>query len=565
MAFVDDYTAWVTGPSEDSNRAGIQDIVDNALSWAARSGATFESEKTKVIHFTRNRRHLASAPITVENQAIGPQDSVKILGVIMDTGLRYRQHMARVATRGLNAAMALARLSMLSPRTARQLFTSTVAPVMDYASNVWAHRCQAGPTKEMRRVQKTGACAITGAWKTVAVAEAEADIAPVTLRLQNRATYLWTNLCTLPKTHPLARMGTRHTRRFTSPLQKIRLAQGIEMDRMECIEPFPAAPWTARVPTLAEDAEARTVNEEGIVIVTSASSRNGNVGIGGAFKGNDERTKTFSATLGPRTELSPYYAELEAVARALRVIPDSTALHTITVWTRNRTTLSAVTRPRQQSGQQVIRRIYEEVRRLKVMYNEVQMGWLQAQVYSDLLKQAKSKARAATTRDAGPEAPCVQARESVRCSIVMETRQAKREIPKEVGAYSKKIDTALPGRHTRTLYDELKREEARMLAQLRTGMARINGYLCQIGITDSEKCRCGKDRETVEHFLFECPQWEEQRKDLLRSRETKKGNLSFFVGGKTTTDDNDWTPNMAAVRATVKFAIATKRLSYVPE
>ena len=59
---------------------------------------------------------------------------------------------------------------------------------------------------------------------------------------------------------------------------------------------------------------------------------------------------------------------------------------------------------------------------------------------------------------------------------------------------------------TRTLNDDLKREEARMLAQLRTGMARVNGYLCLIGASDSENCQCDNDRETVEHFLFECLQ-----------------------------------------------------------
>ena len=208
--------------------------------------------------------------------------------------------------------MTLQRLSMFSPRTARQLFASTVAPVMDYASNVWAHRCQAGPMTEMRRVQKIGASAIMGVWKTVAcaVAEAEADMAPVTLRLQNRATNMWTKLCALPKAHPLARMGTRHTKRFTSPLQKRRQAQGVDMDRMEHIEPFSSAPWTERIPTLAEDAEPIETSVEDILIVTSASARNGIVGSGGATKGvllggRDKVTTSFSATLGARSELSP--------------------------------------------------------------------------------------------------------------------------------------------------------------------------------------------------------------------------------------------------------------------
>ena len=54
----------------------------------------------------------------------------------MDSELRYRKHIANAATRGLNAALALRRLKMLSPSTARQLFGATVALAMDYASNV---------------------------------------------------------------------------------------------------------------------------------------------------------------------------------------------------------------------------------------------------------------------------------------------------------------------------------------------------------------------------------------------------------------------------------------------
>ncbi|KAH7118498.1 hypothetical protein EDB81DRAFT_817876 [Dactylonectria macrodidyma] len=38
------------------------------------------------------------------------------------------------AAKGLTAAMCLMRLKMLSPQTARQLFTAKVAPTMDYAS-----------------------------------------------------------------------------------------------------------------------------------------------------------------------------------------------------------------------------------------------------------------------------------------------------------------------------------------------------------------------------------------------------------------------------------------------
>lgn len=55
---------------------------------------------------------------------------------MMDAKLKFKEHIARAAFKGLEAATELRRLRGLSPLTARQLFTATVAPVLDYASNV---------------------------------------------------------------------------------------------------------------------------------------------------------------------------------------------------------------------------------------------------------------------------------------------------------------------------------------------------------------------------------------------------------------------------------------------
>jgi hypothetical protein len=47
---------------------------------------------------------------------------------------------------------------------------------------------------------------------------------------------------------------------------------------------------------------------------------------------------------------------------------------------------------------------------------------------------------------------------------------------------------------------------------------------------------------------------------MLAQTNTRRGNLSFYLGGKAQTDLGTWTPNMDAVRATINFAIATNRL-----
>lgn len=118
MAFVDDFTAWVTGPTAQSNREGIEAIINNALDWERRSGATFEAEKTAIIHFTRKPYKTNSEPFTIKGQTVQPKDHVKILGVVMDAKLKYKEHIARAASKGLEAAMELRRLRGLSPSTA---------------------------------------------------------------------------------------------------------------------------------------------------------------------------------------------------------------------------------------------------------------------------------------------------------------------------------------------------------------------------------------------------------------------------------------------------------------
>jgi hypothetical protein len=196
IAFIDDYSAWVTGPTAEANRVGIQAVIDRALEWERRSGATFEEDKTVIIHFTRHPERTDENPYTIKGQRIIPKKSGKILGLAMDSELRYEEHMAKAAARGLRAAMCLRRLKMLTPRTARQLFVATVAPTMDYASNVWSHRRGWRETRWLNEAQKMGAQAITGAFKTVsmAVAEVEAGILPIDERHAQAGTRLYVNM-----------------------------------------------------------------------------------------------------------------------------------------------------------------------------------------------------------------------------------------------------------------------------------------------------------------------------------------------------------------------------------
>ncbi|KAI7761667.1 hypothetical protein LZL87_014103 [Fusarium oxysporum] len=71
------------GPTAEANRVGIQAVIDRALGWERRSGATFEEDKTVIIHFTRHHERTDESPYTIKGQAIIPKKSGKILLFIL--------------------------------------------------------------------------------------------------------------------------------------------------------------------------------------------------------------------------------------------------------------------------------------------------------------------------------------------------------------------------------------------------------------------------------------------------------------------------------------------------
>jgi hypothetical protein len=89
-----------------------------------------------LVYFIRVTHRSCSTLIAFKGEVVTPKLEVKILGVIMDSTLRYRNYIARKATKGLNVALALKRLNILSLVSAWQLFNTIVALVIDYALNV---------------------------------------------------------------------------------------------------------------------------------------------------------------------------------------------------------------------------------------------------------------------------------------------------------------------------------------------------------------------------------------------------------------------------------------------
>ncbi|KAJ5819478.1 hypothetical protein N7474_005069 [Penicillium riverlandense] len=313
IAFVDDYNRWVVGPSADVNAETIQEhVIPKALSWAAKSGATFEAQKTQYIHFTRNtnRNPQPAQPLKVDKQKIAPSNAVKLLGVICDQKLKFREHIGRATKRGIQASQALMRLRGLRPQNARQLYQSLVVSTITYAASVWATVNKHGNipewiVKPMDVIQKTTAKVVVGLFRTVSrsVAEAEAGIIPLNIYLQKRILRHWINCHSLPNDHPIRKcLQIRGLLTSKSPFGKLTQVLPLHQTRVEPISPYIACPWESEWKNAIVLDEALQENptefdKPKIQVYTYGSARNGLAGFGIAVMMGNAITQSTSRTI----------------------------------------------------------------------------------------------------------------------------------------------------------------------------------------------------------------------------------------------------------------------------
>lgn len=152
--------------------------------------------------------------------------------------------------------------------------------------------------------------------------------------------------------------------------------------------------------------------------------------------------------------------------------------------------LEMLARPRQQPGQWMVRRIYDLLDYLAASWKRrVVFKWIPSEPAARGSEPAHDLARRATHPDRQIPAG-VKLKSTTSRSLKGPLHERREQFERSPGGrYTKQIDRALPGKHTRKLYDKLKRDEAQILAQLRTGKNRLNSGLYTIKAVDSDQCQ----------------------------------------------------------------------------
>jgi hypothetical protein len=196
-------------------------------------------------------------------------------------------------------------------------------------------------------------------------------------------------------------------------------------------------------------------------------------------------------------------------------------------------------------------------------------------------QEANDAAREASSHTGKPTAPALERAREVSGVIRLINRDRSEDpnpfdTTRLPGQYTWKMDRALPGKHTLQLYGSLTSDQASILIQARTGHCRLNQYLSRAGLRDDAKCGCGDNDETIKHVLLWCPRWADERRELRAAAGDRSGDISYLLGGWGSKKNirtgqlldgpkEKWKPDLAVVKATIRFLEKTGRLTYQQE
>jgi len=334
-AYIDDYFRWKAGKSAEENLKKLQEEdIPRIEAWAKRTGSSFAAEKTELIHLTRRKKDLGKGEITMNGKVVKAAAKAKLLGVVFDQEMRWKQHVQQVVKRATKVALSMGGLRNLRPTQMTQLYQACVVPQLDYASTVWHN-----PNKDKMHlrslisVQRTALLKVLSAFRSVATQtmEVEAHVPPTHLRLKQRAQNLITRLYTLPKKYPiqlvLERLGRRCVRKGSCaafPLaEAAKTMDRVTTQNLETINPIPLEPWRDpmfKQTNLNEDKEKATqrvinlMNTSETTIYSDASEKKGHLGAAAVTLDPQNKVqRSWHASIGTKTHWSIHLAELIAI------------------------------------------------------------------------------------------------------------------------------------------------------------------------------------------------------------------------------------------------------------
>lgn len=185
--YADDIILTVVAKNKATLQHYTQENMDAVTSWVQSARLCLNARKTILMLLARKRRQveLEDVMIMVGNERITRSRVVKCLGVLIDEGLLWQEHIAEIKRKVSLGLSHLRRLRWLPFKLKCTLYHALLLPHFDYCSVVWME-CSKNLIQQLESLQNNAMRIILGRSHRSSATEMRKDLNWTTLQVRRR-------------------------------------------------------------------------------------------------------------------------------------------------------------------------------------------------------------------------------------------------------------------------------------------------------------------------------------------------------------------------------------------
>ena len=521
-SFADDSATIATGFRIIDLAKRIQEAANTITEWAKDNGLKHNASKCKMMLFTRSRSPI-KPPIYINGEQVDYVSSFKYLGVTINEKLSWKDHITNITTKATNIFMQcramLGRTLGLSPRISRWTYTSLIRPILAYGIMVWIKGVVVNShLLFLEKVQRKACLATLNCMNSTPTAGMEVilNLEPISIFLRSQAILTYNRLikngnwkCQQSEKHVFVRVNhisliNRLATQIPSldmPCDKMINREHIDTNFQTTI--LPRAEMNRSI------LRPKPTRPKTIYVFTDGSRFNNMSGCGFIIK-NYENTLHISGFEQLGQLATVYQAELQALTIATQNLLNRSPINqNIYFFIDNQAVIQSVGKYEIKSKQileckNLLNKLAID-NTLRILWVPGQAGHLGNEVADRLAKLGVQRVVN------GPE-PIIPISDAKIKDDVKTWRTEKHQKYWSEMTKCRQTRMILPtiNNNAWKQIQNLSRRKIKIITQMLTGHATLNKHLFIMKIEEDPTCpKCLMADETVEHYLADCPAYQQ--------------------------------------------------------